>query len=501
METARALEELRRELGVIQDLEAASAVLDWDQATYMPPGGAPARARQLALLGRLAHERRASPRMGELLASVASVELEGDTVDAALVRLARRAYDRAARIPSELVAEQRDHRAASFLAWTKARPRGDFAAMVPYLEKSVALSRRFAEYFPELENPADYLIDEMDPGMTARRVRDLFDGLRRELVPLARQIAARPLIPRDCLEGTFDVGRQAELAATIVQRIGYDFERGRQDPTHHPFMTRFSGGDVRIATHYVADDPLSGLFGAIHEAGHGLYEQSIEPAYDGTPLGAGASAGVHESQSRLWENVVGRSRAFWAHFYPALQEAFPAPFADLPLEDFYRAVNRVEPSLIRIEADEVTYNLHVMLRFELEQRLLTKDLEVRDLPEAWAARMTADLGVAPRHHGEGVLQDVHWFADAMGGAFQGYTIGNIMSAQFYTAALAERPGVPGDIAEGRFDSLRGWLSERVHRHGARYLPLDLVERATGSPLTHDHYVAYLRTKYEDLYAL
>jgi len=498
---ADALPTLRHELREIHDLEAAASILDWDQATYMPEGGAVARGRQIALLNRLAHERRISDAMSSLLREVRAVEDGPNFDDAALVRVARREHERAVREPASLVQELRDHLARSFVAWTKARGKNDFASMVPLLEKTVELSRRLAECHPGAESIADPLIDKSDPGMTSTKIRQLFSSLREVLSPLVREVLARP--QNDCavLKQSFDLPRQIEFATAVIESLGYDFSRGRRDETHHPFMTRFSAGDVRITTMFRSDALTRGLFGAIHEAGHALYELNVSLDYDGSPLGQGASAGVHESQSRLWENLVGRSLPFWKHFYPRLVETFPEQLGDVDLLTFHRALNDVRPSLIRTEADELTYNLHVMLRFDLEQALLEGTLAVKDLPEAWSERMHRDLGCRPEDDRDGVMQDVHWYADPIGGGFQGYSLGNVMSAQFYDAAMRARPTIPDAIERGDFAPLSSWLAENLHRYGAALLPDELVERATGRPLSIDAYAGYLRTKYCALYGL
>ncbi len=291
------------------------------------------------------------------------------------------------------------------------------------------------------------------------------------------------------------------FGTAVIERVGYDFARGRLDKTHHPFCTKFAAGDVRITTRVRDNDIGEALFSTLHEAGHALYEQGVDAALDGTPLNSGASAGVHESQSRLWENVVGRSRGFWEYFYPRLREAFPEQFERVPLETFYRAINKVERSLIRTDADEVTYNLHVMLRFDLELALLEGRLAVKDLPEAWRARFAEDFGIAPPDDRDGCLQDVHWYAGAVGGGFQGYTIGNILAAQFYAAALGAHPEIPAEMARGEFATLHAWLRQHLYRHGRKFTPDELVERATGGPMRIAPYVAYLRTKYGELYRL
>jgi carboxypeptidase Taq len=404
-------------------------------------------------------------------------------------------------VPSDYVTRANVHGAASYDAWIRARPANDFAAMVPYLEKTLDLSREYANFFAPYGHMADPLIDEADEGMTTASIRALFDDLRRALVPMVRAISEQPLPDDKCLHGAFSEAKQLDFGLSAAKRFGYDLKRGRQDKTHHPFCTKFSLGDVRITTRIRPDDVSEALFSTLHEAGHAMYEQGIDPALDGTPLGSGVSAGVHESQSRLWENVVGRSRRFWEYLYPHLQRTFPEPFEQVPLDAFYRAINKVQASLIRTDADEVTYNLHVMLRFDLELRLLEGKLRVKDLPEAWNEAMRSDLGVVPVNDHDGCLQDVHWYGGGIGGGFQGYTIGNILSAQFFAAATHAHPEIFDEIARGAFKTLHAWLRMHIYRHGRKYKPTDLVARATGVPMTMRPYLSYLRGKYGELYEL
>jgi carboxypeptidase Taq len=497
------LEELRYRLAEIGDLGAAGAVLGWDQATYMPAGGAPARARQGATLSRLAHEKAVDPALGKLIDSLvpyaASLPYESDA--ASLVRVAKRDFEKAIKVPADYVARASAAGSASYDAWTRARPADDFATMAPFLERTIELAREYAGFFAPYGHIADPLIDGADEGMTTASVRALFAELRRELKPIVQAIAAQPVADDHALHGSFGEPAQLAFGRAVVERIGYDFERGRLDKTHHPFSTRFSTGDVRITTRVDPHDIGQSLFSIIHEAGHALYEQGVAAGLDGTPLGNGTSAGVHESQSRLWENVVGRGRGFWEHFYPVLQDTFPDPFRDVTLETFYRAINRVERSLIRTDADEVTYNLHIMMRFDLEVDLLEGRLQVKDLPQAWRARMAEDLGVAPVDDRNGCLQDVHWYGGSLGGGFQGYTIGNILSAQFYAAAVKAHPEIPGEIAAGRFDTLHAWLAGNLYRHGRKFTPDELVARATGGAMSIAPYLAYLRGKYGEFYRL
>jgi carboxypeptidase Taq len=497
------LDELKARLLEINDLNMAAAVLRWDQATYMPSGGAEARGRQLATLGRLAHEQFTDPALGRLLDELEreTREFLYDSDEASLVRVTRREYDRAVKVPAAFVSELNEHAAHTYQVWTEARPANDFARVRPLLERTLDLSRRLAGFFPGYESIADPLIDYSDYGMKAASVRALFGELRARLVPLVRAITAKPGADGRCLAQHVPESDQLAFGLEVIRRYGYDFERGRQDKTHHPFMTKFSLGDVRITTRVRENDLTDALFSTLHECGHALYEQGIRREYEGTPLADGASAGVHESQSRLWENLVGRSRGFWEHFYPRMQAAFPRQLASVPLETFYRAINKVERSLIRTDADEVTYNLHVMLRFDLELDLLEGRLAVKDLPGEWRVRMQADLGLEPPDDKDGALQDVHWYAGLIGGQFQGYTIGNILSAQFFEAATRAHPGIPAEIAGGEFGALHAWLEENVYQHGAKFTAAELVERATGKPMTIEPYLQYLQSKYRPLYGL
>ena len=499
----KAYDALNVRLLEVDDLNRATAVLQWDQATYMPPGGAPARGRQTATLSRLAHEQFTAAETGRLLdaASKETESLPFDSDEASLVRVTRRNWELAVRRPSSLVAEFQEHEAISYQAWTVARPANDFASVQPLLEKTLELSRRTADCYPGYDHIADPLIDFSDYGMKAASVRKLFAELRGRLVPMVRAITSRPVADGSCLLQHAPAAEQLDFGLDVIRRFGYDFERGRQDLTHHPFQTTFSSGDVRITTRVREDDLTDALFSTLHESGHALYEQGIDRRFEGTPLAHGTSAGVHESQSRLWENLVGRSRGFWEHFYPRLQESFPAQLKGVALDTFYRAVNRVERSLIRVDADEVTYNLHVMLRFDLELDLLEGKLAVKDLARVWRERVEADLGRPVPDDRNGVLQDVHWFAGRIGGVFQGYTLGNILSAQFYDAAVQANPGIPGDICRGEFAPLHGWLKENIYRHGAKFTAPELVKRVTGSDLTIEPYLDYLWGKYQPLYGL
>jgi len=496
------LQELNNRAREISDLQSAAALLSWDQTTYMPPGGAAARGRQMALLGRLAQEKLVDPEMGRLLDELEPFmeSLPEDDDRAAIIRVTRRQFDRAVKIPPTLIAELYAHASDSYAVWADARPKADFSAVADNLEKTLDLSRQIANCF-EYEHIADPLIDLSDYGMKAETVRALFAELRQELVPLVEAITAQEPADDSCLHQQFPEADQLAFGKSIIRQYGYDFDRGRQDKTHHPFMTKFSLGDVRITTRVKENDLSEALFSTLHESGHAMYEQGINPAYEGTFIGGGTSAGVHESQSRLWENQVGRSQSFWDHYYPQLQQTFPDQFSKVPLDTFYRAINKVERSLIRTDADEVTYNLHVMIRFDLELALLEGTLAIKDLPEAWHSRYQADLGVRAPDDQNGVLQDVHWYAGQIGGAFQGYTLGNIMSALFFEQALTELPQMETEIRQGEFGALHGWLKDNLYQYGSKYTASELIQRVTGNSLSIEPYLRYLRKKYGALYTL
>jgi carboxypeptidase Taq len=335
--------------------------------------------------------------------------------------------------------------------------------------------------------------------MKAESIRKLFSELRAQLVPIVQAITAQPIPDTRCLHKSYLEDKQLEFGLEVVKQFGFDSERGRQDKTHHPFMTKFSLGDVRITTRVKENDLSDGFFSTTHEAGHAMYEQGINKNFEASPLADGTSSGVHESQSRTWENIVSRSRGFWKYYYPKLQDKFPAQLDEVSLDTFYRAINKVERSLIRTDADEVTYNLHVMIRFDLELAMLEGKLTIKDLPDAWHARYESDLGLRASDDVDGVMQDIHWYAGFIGGAFQGYTLGNIMSAPFYEYALKAHPEIPAEIENANFETLHNWLKENIYQHGAKFTANELIQRVTGAPLSIDPYINYLRSKYGELY--
>ncbi|QKG83811.1 carboxypeptidase M32 [Kroppenstedtia pulmonis] len=498
------LTELKRLLGEVYDLNGALSLLHWDQSTYMPSEGAAARGRQMAVLEKISHEKMTNPRMGQLLEELMPYEesLPYDSDEASLIRVARRKFEKANRIPSSFMAEMANHGAQTMQAWTEARPADDFSKVRPYLEKSLEYSRKLADFFPGYDHIADPLIDFEDEGMKSATLRRLFSDLRGELVPLVKAVTEQEPVDDSCLRKFYPEKGQWDFGVDVIQRLGYDFNRGRQDKTPHPFMIKFSLGDIRITTRVDEYNLGDGLLSTIHESGHAMYEQGIDKSFEGTPLADGTSAGVHESQSRLWENIVGRSREFWEYFYPRLQQVFPEQLDSVSLDTFHRAINKVQPSLIRTESDELTYNLHVMIRFDLELAMLEGKLAIKDLPEAWRERYRSDLGVVSNDDKDGVLQDVHWFMSAtVGGSFQGYTLGNILSAQFYKQALKAHPEITGQIREGSFHTLHSWLTENIYRHGSKYTADELTKKVTGSALDIDPYIRYLKGKFGQLYSL
>jgi carboxypeptidase Taq len=496
-------DELVARLRKAHDIAAASYVLMWDQSTYMPPAGAAARARQVAALEGVAHEFATDPAIGRLLDDLQPYadSLPPDDDDAALVRVTRRNYERQTKVPADFAAAFAGHQTESFSLWAEARPANDFRRVQGALEKTLEMSRQYANFFPGYQHIADPLIDTQDYGMSAAQIGPLFEQLRQQLSPLVKAIGEAEPVDDSLLRRHYPEPQQRQFGDALVRDLGFDFQRGRQDTTHHPFMTKFAWGDVRITTRYYENDLGNALFSSIHETGHALYELGIDQKYEGTPLDTGTSAGVHESQSRLWENVVGRSAGFWEYYFPKLRAVFPQQLADVEVEDFYRAVNKSAPSLIRTDADEVTYNLHVIIRFGLELDLLDGKLAVADLPEAWHARYVESLGVRAPDDRNGVLQDVHWYGGPIGGVFQGYTLGNIMSAQFYAAALRAHPEIPDEIRQGRFETLHTFLRENLYRHGSKYTANELLQRVTGGSLSLEPYLAYLRTKYSSIYGL
>jgi len=500
-EQKTAYERLMERLGTISDLRSTKSLLFWDQQTFMPGGGVTGRAEQMATLSRLSHEMLTNSETARLLDAVGEPDLSSE--EEALLRRARRDYDRATRLPAELVAEISRVTSMAEPAWVKAREESDWSLFAPHLEKVLSLGRESAEHLGYEDHPYDALLDAYEPGAKTARLASMFEELRQGVVPLINAVVQRSHDSEDLsapLKGVFGEAEQEKFGQAVISAFGYDWKRGRQDRSVHPFCVSPGPGDVRITTRFDPGWLAPALFGTMHEAGHALYTQGIKPDYARTPLGGGTSMGVHESQSRLWENLVGRSRPFWSHYYPKLQEAFPKALGGVNAETFYRAINVLEPSEIRVEADEVTYNLHILLRFELEVALIEGTLSVADLPKAWNEKMEEYLSIKPKNDSVGVLQDIHW-ADGLFGYFPTYAIGNVLSVQLFDEAVEANPEIPERIREGDFSTLLGWLRDNVHRHGARYYADELIERATGRHLGTAPYLSYLNEKFGELYQL
>jgi carboxypeptidase Taq len=486
------LDQLKRLLAENDDLRNAATLLFWDQRVMMPPGGAQARAEAIATVSRLTHERFVDPELGNLLEDLKGLEetLDYDSDDASLLRVARRDYDKAVRVPPELTGEIRRASALAVADWGAAKANADFEAMLPHLEKHLELKHRYVECFEPSDETYDVLLDDFEPGMKTAEVRAIFDTLKEELLPLIKEIGEAGDVDDSFLTGEFDAGAQHAFSLEIVRRFGFTDEEWRLDTTAHPFMTTPGHGDVRLTTNYRSND-ITSLFASMHEFGHGVYEWGVAPELSRSPLGSGVSLGVHESQSRTWENLIGRSRPFWRFFYPRLQEHFPQ-FSSVDEEAFYRAVNKVHPSLIRIDADEVTYNMHIILRFELEQDMIDGRVDLRDLPEAWNARMDEYLGIDVPSAREGVLQDMHWPSGSMG-YFPTYALGNVISVQIWDR-LKEDVDVDDLMERGEFDEIREWLRSNLYVLGRKFEPQETIERVTGSRIDPAPYVRYLREK-------
>ncbi len=484
-------------------LASCSALLGWDEQTYMPTGGAENRGNQLALLAGLHHDRATDPQIGALLheAEGSALVADPDSPEAANVRELRRSYDRQTRLPRTLVEELARATSRGHSEWVAARQAKDFPRLRPTLETIFRLKRDEAECLGYEDTPYDALLDEYEPGARSRDLAAVFEALRMELVPLVRAIAAAPDRPdRSILTREYPLDRQKVFGEAVAAAVGFDFRRGRLDPTEHPFCTGIGPGDTRITTRYDVRNFGDAFFGVLHEVGHGLYDQGLDPAHHGTPMGEAVSLGIHESQSRLWENVVGRGRPFWDYWFPLARQVFREALGEVSPDAFVFAVNAVEPTLIRVQADEVTYNLHVLIRFELERALLCGDLAIADLPGAWAEKYAHYLGVTPGHDAEGCLQDIHWSVGLIG-YFPTYTLGNLYAAQLFDRADADLGGLAPAFSRGEFSGLLGWLRARVHGEGQRFRAADLARRITGSSLDTGPFVRSLRAKYAALYGI
>lgn len=495
------LNRLTKLVGEVADLRHAADLLEWDERVCMPEGGAQVHGEMLATIRRLAHEKLTADAVGEALDQLNGNRggLDPDSSLSRMIAVTARDYDKATKVPADFVAEQARIVSAAQPAWARARSACSFSIFQPHLEAIIGLKRRYVTFFPSADHPYDVLLDDYEPGMKTADVQAILGTLRPRQVELIRALAERPPIAAAFLHVPYAEQELWAFAVDVITAFGFDWAHGRQDKSVHPFATAFGADDVRMTTRFVEGQPFGLLFGAMHEAGHGLYEQGVSGAHHRTQLEGGASLGVHESQSRLWENLVGRSLPFWEHFFPKLQARFPSQLGGVTLPQFYKGINKVERSLIRVEADEATYNLHVMLRVELEIALVEGGIAVEDLPEAWNSRMQEYLGITPPNDASGVLQDIHWSAGLLG-YFATYTLGNLIAAQLWDKFQAIDPARDDQIRRGDFSALRSWLGSEIHQYGRMYQPRELVKRVTGSSIDPEPYLRYLESKYRGIYS-
>jgi carboxypeptidase Taq len=503
------LDQLKAHLAEVADLSYARSVLGWDMQVNMPPGGAEGRSLQMAALSRVIHNKVTVSEIGQLLEDLQhqDADLDPDSDEARLLFLARRAYNKISRVPVEWVSEFSRLTSSAHHVWTEARAENNFEKFRPLLEKILEMRRSYAGFFTPYEHVYDPLLDDYEPGMKTFEVQGIFDVLRQRQTELIRAIGERPQVDDSFLYQDYDEGKQWDFGVEVVEKFGYDWQHGRQDRSAHPFTSKLAPGDVRITTRFSKNDLSSALFATMHECGHALHGLGLDPSLERTPLGfpigggsGGMSQAISESQSRMWENQVGRSFPFWEYFFPRLTSYFPAQLGSVRVEDFYKGVNRVQPSLIRVEADEGTYTMHILLRMELEIALMEGSLETRHLPEAWNAGMHKYLGLKPDEDKDGVLQDVHWSSGYIG-YFPTYALGNVIAAQLWEQVMQDLPGLEDGFRRGEFGDLLSWLREKVHRHGRKYTAQELVQRVTGEPISSEPYLRYLEKKYGEIYAL
>jgi carboxypeptidase Taq len=499
----KTLEELYKIVKQASLLSSCAGVLEWDERTYMPVKGAAHRGDQKALLSGMVHEQFTAPKVGELLAAVESAGLARDqsSTDAVNIRELRRLYDKNVRIPKSLVEELARVTTLAENAWMEARKKGDSKEFLPWLAKVVELKRQQAKAVGYKNEPYDALLDDFEPGETAQNIKKVFEGLKPPLVKLVGAIAGSSRKPNvSILEREYDISKQEIIGKMAATAIGFDMDAGRLDITTHPFCTGLGPGDTRITTRYSPRHFGQAFFGIMHETGHALYDQGLDRQHYGLPMGDSVSLGIHESQSRMWENLVGRSKPFWQYFYPWVQKLFWESLGDVTFDDFYFAINDVRPSFIRVEADEVTYNLHILLRFEIEHAIFSGDLKSDDVPGAWNEKFRNYFGMTPPDDAAGCLQDVHWSAGLIG-YFPTYTLGNLYASQFFAKAKRDLGDLEEQLSQGQFAGLLGWLRENIHCHGQRYRAEELVKRVTGQPLNHDYLISHLKEKYSPLYEI
>lgn len=490
------LDELKRRLGEVSDLRSASALLDWDQMVMMPPAGAAVRAHRQATLERVAHERFTDDRIGELLSDLAALEasLPPDSDDASLIRVTRRDWERARRIPADLAARLTQTASEAMEAWVAARADNNYSAFRPFLDRQLELKQEYIACFEPAADPYDHLLEDFEPGTSTAEVAAVFDRLKEVLVPVIAEMSAAGDEGGPGLgPGPFPEEGQRSIGLAAMTAFGFDTESFRLDTTVHPFCSSFATSDIRVTTRYQTDD-LESLFSCMHEIGHGLYERGVSPALERTPLAHGCSSGLHESQSRLWENIVGRSHSFCRWLHPQLVATFPEALGGFSVEQLHRAVNRVQPSFIRVDADEVTYGMHIILRFDLERELMAGTLSTADLPDAWNTRFEEYLGLKVPEDRLGVLQDVHWSCGYFG-YFPTYQLGNVMSVQIWEAAQAALPGLDEQFERGDFSALGTWLRENLYSLGRKLTPKETLARVAGGPIDPEPYLRYLQSKH------
>jgi len=498
-----ALSELHRRGREAANLMACHSLLDWDERTYMPARGGAQRADVVALVAGIIHEKMTAPEIGDLLKQVEGSDAvaDPDSVDAVNIREMRRDYDRAAKLPKRLVEELARATTLGQGIWTKGRHGAGFTEFYPVLKQIIGLRREQADAYGYEADRYDALLEDYEPGATIADLSAIFDAFRPELVDFVHAIMdSGKTAPVEILRRNYPVDRQAMFGEMSSAAIGFDYTGGRLDVTTHPFCTGMGPGDTRITTHYDPHDFGKAYFGILHESGHGIYDQGLPEEYFGTPMGESVSLGIHESQSRMWENMVGRSTGFWKHFLPLAKSVFPGALMDVSLDEMHFAVNDVRPSLIRIEADEVTYNLHIMLRFEMERAFFSGDLDVKDIPGMWNEKFKSYFGITPLDEAEGCFQDVHWSAGLVG-YFPTYALGNLFAAQFFAKAEEELGNLDEMFARGEFAPLKNWLREKIHQQARRYPAKKLAEVVTGKPLSHEPMMKYLKEKYSPLYGL
>lgn len=494
------LKQLKELLGEVADLRAASNVLGWDQQVNMPEGAAEDRGEQIATLENILHKKATSDEIGTLLDDLekSKHQLDPDSDDARLIKVTKREYDKQTKVPPEYVMEFARVSTVAQSVWEKAKASADFEKFRPHLEKLVELRRQYAEFFKPWDHVYDPLLDDFEPGMKTAEVKAIFNKLRPKQVELIRKISEKEQADKSFLTLKYPEKKQWDFGVEVISKFGYDWDHGRQDKSTHPFTTSFGLNDVRITTRFKDDYLPTAMFGTMHECGHALYELGVDKKLNRTPLADGASMAVHESQSRMWENLIGRSKPFWKYFYPRLKEIFPSQLGNIDQEIFYRGINAVESSLIRVEADEATYNLHIMLRLEIEIALMEGSLEVKDAPGVWNEKFKEYLGITPPDDAQGVLQDIHWSFGGFG-YFPTYALGNLVSVQIWEKMKEDIPDIDSQVEKAKFDEILGWLRKNVHVHGAKFEPQELVQKVTGSKISPEPYIKYLESKFGEIY--